>query len=194
MLLWDEEDKATVLFHSVIFNSVIRTKYTLKIKSSEKLGNGKPIEQPSKCLLNSFKTFKNLRKSFSTISYFLWRQISVYTNSRIRIFKHCYNPIPPFTRTVDLGHQKSKQCSSGWKVLNRKDWTYCIPWWSNVQGKEYKYPCRTDSTRLPRRLKLRRLSLPCLLYTALSVCLYNCWQSRGGEASQWKTTRVLSVL
>ena len=48
---------------------------------------------------------------------------------------------------------------------------------------------RTDST--PRRLKLRRLSLLCLLVyctRALPVCLCNCRQSRRGEASQFMTT------
>ena len=60
---------------------------------------------------------------------------------------------------------------------------YCIV------NKEY----RTDIT--PRHLKLRHLSLFCLLYTALLVCRYNCRQSRRGEASQFNYDGgVLSVL
>ena len=40
----------------------------------------------------------------------------------------------------------------------------------------------------PCRLKLRRLSLLCLLSTALPVCLYNCRQSRRGEV-RWGVSR-----
>ena len=65
-----------------------------------------------------------------------------------------------------------------------------------VTIKEYLF-LQTDSTPPPRRLKFRRLSLPFLLYSVYcTTCLstvFNCRQSRRGEASQFKTTEGCSL-